>query len=116
MLSARLLSGRGKNGRRRRAADLQGRQAAVSPDPVVDMNDQIPLVQRGHVGNELIAAFFTFDGTNQTIAQNVGFRNDRNIADSKSLIQRQNGERRSVPCFQRLIPSVDLGHNGGAFL
>ena len=98
----------------RRAADLQGRQPAVPPDAVVDMHDQIALVQRGNVGYELIAAFFALDGTDQPVAQNVGFGHDRNVSDSESLIQRQNGERRPVRRFQRPIPGVDLRRDGGA--
>ena len=89
----------------RRSADLKGFQPLIPPDAVVNMNNQIPFGQRGHIRNELFAALFAAHGTRQAIAQNIGFGNNAQVWRPESLLQRQNDIRRSLggqsflPCF-----------------
>src|SRR5262249_15815094 len=73
----------------RRAADLEGGEAVIAADAMVDMDDEIALGEVRELGQELVGALALLRGTGQAVADDVGFGDDGDVAGLEAGIERE---------------------------
>ena len=75
-----------------RAQRFDDFQTHITADAVIDVNDQIAWGQALGFGQEIFRFAFLFRLADQTVAQHVLFRNDRQVVGFKPFFQRPYGQ------------------------
>ena len=70
----------------RRAADIERFQALVAPDPMLGMNDEVTLGKARHLREEAIGLGALAARPDHTVAENVLFGDDREVAGDEALL------------------------------
>ena len=79
----------------RRALHVEGLEALITRDPVIDVHHQIARGQRRRLRQE-VGRPATLAGPGQPVTQNVGFRDHRQVIGLKAVIQRQDDPLRGL--------------------
>ena len=100
----------------RRAGQVQRLQADITPDPMIDVHDQIAGIERSRVGDE-VRGLSLAPRPGQTVPKNIGFGDHRDFGRLESRLQRNFNHseigllRRFHRMHQRQIGQAVIGHD-----
>ena len=77
--------------------------ALITANPVINVNDQITRAKRLRFGQEIRRTLSFFSGADQSIAQNILFRNHCQIGRFKPVLQRPYYQMQTTPTDARCI-------------